>query len=173
MNDLVADFAFAQEFRLTLHHQGRRRGVVKNSAGRAVAVVPIGLGGVVRTRGDRWNIQVERRKLTWAIVAHTIPGRVEAGGIAEGFLPGSHKLWIAPDTVYRVTKNPLDGSWSIKDGHAPLARLTNVTQFTSTITTLESSVSAAPLPLAILLTLELIKAEASLPRVPAGAPAFY
>jgi hypothetical protein len=167
MSDVVANFSFGQEFRMDLDLPDRRY-VVKDEGGRIVALLPMGLGGDVFAGTDRWNIKVERHNVSWAIVAHTTPDGTEAGGIAEGLIPDSHKLWIGTDTVYHVAENPLNGTWSIKDGHVHLARLTNITQSSSTITTLDAPTNAARLSLAIILTLELIKAECSIPGIDAG-----
>jgi hypothetical protein len=164
MSDVVADFSSGEEFRMDLDLPDNRY-VVKDSGGRIVALLPMGLGGEVFTRTDRWKIKVERHNVSWALVAHTADDGVEAGGIAEGLIPDSHKLWIGTDTVYHVTENPLNGTWSIKDGHAHIAHLTNLTLSSSTITTLDEPADPASLPLAIILMLELIKAESSIPGV--------
>jgi len=167
MSDVVADFSSGEEFRVDLDLPDQRY-VVKDSDGRIVALLPMGVGGEVFTRTDRWNLKVERHNLSWAVVAHTADDGVEVGGIAEGLIPDSHKLWIGTDTVYHVTENPLNASWSIKDGHAHLVTLTNLTLSSSTITTLNEPTDPATLALAIILTLELIKAESSIPGVGAG-----
>jgi hypothetical protein len=166
MSDVVADFSSGQQFRLDLDLPDSRY-VVKDSGGRIVALLPMGLGGEVYTRTDRWEMELERRNVSWAVVAHTIPDGVEVGGLAEGLIPG-HKLWIGADTVYHVTSNPLTGTWHIKDGHVHLVELTNLTVEGCTITTLEPPSDPTTLPLAILLTLELIKAESSIPGASGG-----
>jgi hypothetical protein len=186
LQEPTADFAFAQEFQLFRDHEGQRY-VAEDASQRAVAFLPVGLGGEVRTRTDRWEIQTERRQHAWAVIARTIPDGAEAGGIAERVLPDTYKLWIAPDTVCHLTQNPLNGDWSIKDGQAHLARLTDIARFASrtsfrssgrrvaagTITTLEPPIHAMPLSLAIVLTLEMIKAEASIPSLRSISPAAY
>jgi hypothetical protein len=166
MSDVVADFSCGEEFRLDLDLPDQRY-VVKDSGGHIVALLPMGLGGEVFTRTDNWNIKVERHNVSWAVVAHTIPDGAEAGGIAEGLLPG-HKLWIGADVAYHVSENPLDGTWSLKEGHTHIARLTNITVEGCTITTLEPPNDPTTLSLAILLTLELIKAESSIPGAAGG-----
>ncbi len=165
MSDVVADFTSGEEFRMDLDLADNRY-VVRDSDGRIVALLPMGVGGEVYTRTDRWNIKVERHNVSWAVVAQTVEG-VEVGGITEGLIPDSHKLWVGSDTVYHVTDNPLNGNWSIKDGHAHIARLTNLTLSSSTITTLDQPADPASLSLAIILMLELIKAESSIPGVAA------
>jgi hypothetical protein len=167
MSDVIADFSSGQVFRLDVDVPDSRY-VVRDSGGRIVALLPLGLGGEVYTRTDRWKVKVERRNVSWAVVAHNIHDGVVVGGLAEGLLPDSHKLWIGADTVYHVTSNPLTGTWHIKDGHVHLVDLTNLTVEGCTITTLEPPSDPTTLPLAILLTLELIKAESSIPGASGG-----
>jgi hypothetical protein len=75
-----------------------------------------------------------------------------------------------------VTANPLSANWTISDGYARLAKISDFRahgkprRFVATIRT--ASVpprSTMPLALAIVLTFAMIKADASIPRVDAGS----
>jgi hypothetical protein len=166
----TADFEFATEYRIWWEHNHY---TVEDPEQRCVAVLPLGYGGDVVTRTQRWQITVERRGITWAITAHTAADRTEAGGIREGLVPDRHKLWVGDDDEYHMTENPFDCDATIHHRHDTLARIADVRSFlygsapahggrthAGTITTLASPASPAELALPILLTLEMIKADA-------------
>jgi hypothetical protein len=171
-----ADFRFGQGYQL-VYEQAHEVYVVEDADQRLVAVAPVGLGGQVETRTDRWLIQSESRKIGWAVVAHNIPDHSEAGSVREGLLPDTCKLHVAPDFEGHVTANPLNGHWTISEGRSHLFRITDAQRFASagrdgqpkdralgaTIATLEAPRKSVPLALAIFLTLEMIKADAAIP----------
>jgi hypothetical protein len=179
----MSDLAFGQKFRLFCDPTNEGY-VAENDLGHVVAFLPRWLGGEVRTRTERWNVQSERRGLSWAVVARTIPDGAEAGGVAQRLVPNSYKLWIAPDTSYHLTQNPLNDNWAIRDGHRRVVGLTDLGTFATggfnsrdlraplgTITTFDGPITPAPLALMILLALEMAKAQASIPR--SSAPTGY
>ena len=180
---LTADFTFPREYHLFLGGTGDRY-FVRDLQNRSVAYLPFTFGGEVRTRSDCWQIQGERPKLTWAVVAHTVPDGAKAGEITEGLIPDIHKLWISSGSEYRVTRNPLTQVWTISHAHHRLVRITDARHFatgrlrsaalsgrqvsSATIATLDSPASTADLGLPILLTLEFIKAQTAADRAAAA-----
>lgn len=180
---LTADFVSGQEYALELDGPGQQW-IVTDGTQRPVAVLPVGLGGEVRTRTDRWIVGTERRRIGWAVVARSLLDDAEAGRVREALLPYTWKLRVAPDLDLRVTENPLKCDWTISRGGCRLVRISDMSRFATgrdrlsfdrrpagTIRTLDAPPEPIPLPLVILLTLEMIKAEAAIPSVdqPAGA----
>jgi hypothetical protein len=180
---LMTDFAFGQEFRL-FGDASSDGYVVEDVVGHAVAFLPRRLGGEVRTRTQRWDVNTERRRHGWALIARTIPDGAEAGGVTQRLLPNSYRLWIPPDTAYRLIQNPLNDAWTVRDGHSRLVRLTELGTFAAgslssgglrsplgTIKTFDGPITPVPLGLTIVLALEMIKANALIPiaSAPSGS----
>jgi hypothetical protein len=178
---LTGDFVSGQEYELEFDRAGQRW-VVADSAKRSVAVLPPGLGGAVRTRTDRWIVGTERRRIGWAVVARTLPERTEAGRARESLLPYTWKVRVSPGFDFRVTENPVRCDWTLSEGGCRLVRISDSSRFATGgdrlafqrgpaghIRTLEAPPRLLPLPLAILLTLEMIRAEATIPNVGGGA----
>jgi hypothetical protein len=179
----TADFAFAQEFCLRCDYANRGY-VVEDSIGHAVALLPRWLGGEVRTRTERWDVQTERARHSWAIIARSVADGAEVGGVAQRLLPNIYRLWIVPGTTYHLIQNPLSDSWAVRDRHLRLARLSGLGTFATggfdprdpralvgSIKTFDGPINPAPIALTILLALEMVKAQALIPR--SSAPGTY
>jgi hypothetical protein len=173
---LTADFAAGNEYRLAADREGGRW-VIEDAAQRLVAELPVGLGGEVRTRTDRWVIRPESRRIGWAVVARNLSDKTEAARVRESLLPYTWKLRVAPDFDFRVTGNPVRGHWTLSHGGWRLVRISDVGDFSTgrlisapgrgsagTIRTLDAPPRLLPLPLAILLTLQMIVADAAIPH---------
>jgi hypothetical protein len=147
--------------------------IVRDSRQRLVALLPPRFGGEVRTRTDRWLIRVRHHRLGWSLGALELPTHSEAGSVRETALPFGYRIRLASDFSFRARYNPLSSSWTISDGFARLARISDVQQHSysrpvARITTAESPPrSSVPIALAIVLMFEMIRAEATMPRTDA------
>jgi hypothetical protein len=154
--------------------------VVRDSAGRVVATLPYGYVGEVRTRRDRWLIEVRRRRIGWALVAHEKRSSREAAWVRPALLPFAYRMKLEYGGALRVTRSLVDsGSWTIRDGLTTLVRILGLTdqprvngppdQPLYRIKTAEAEPRAmAPIDLPILLTLQLMKADEFIPRLEGG-----
>jgi hypothetical protein len=99
---------------------------------------------------------------------------VESGGIREGLIPSTFKLWVGTRALHAI-RNPLTGDWTISDGLTRLFHVGDVrgyvrtglqqpTKTAGTVTTFDPPSHDVPLGLAIALTLEMIKADAAIPN---------
>ncbi len=170
-----ADFTADSEFRVVSNAPVEPY-LVLDASQRTVACLPQSLGGEARTRTETWELETEGRELNWTVRARTIPGLVEVGRISGGWIPDTHKLWIAPDTNLRLTANPISGSMTLRLGRERLAHLTpkGLGQHSlgprfigpgfpaAIIKTFESLPDTSSFALAILLALEMIKIDSSI-----------
>jgi hypothetical protein len=171
----TGDFAYGKRFDI-IRELPNERYVVADEADRPVAFLPWGVGGEVRARAASWTIAVERRKLSWAIVAYSVHG-AEVGGAAQKLVPNAYKLWLRPDELLTLTKNPIRRRWKLSTGHrAPLARFDikrgygqspNISRNrprmnVGSVETADYKLETTNLVLPIVLALEMIKAEMSI-----------
>jgi hypothetical protein len=153
--------------------------VVRDPAGRLVATLPYGYVGEVRTRRDRWLIEVRRRRIGWALVAHETRSAREAAWVRPALLPFAYRMKLEFGGGLRVSHSLLDsGLWTVSDGFTKLVRI--LTPLASarrsgpdrplyTIKVANDGARATtPIELPILLTLQLIKADAHIPQLEGG-----
>jgi hypothetical protein len=192
---LSADFEFGQQYHVVFD-EGRRSYLVDDEDGCSVASLPVEFGGRVRTRTETWLVRPEHHRVGWELVARDLD-REFAGGISEGLIPYTFKLRVADDHDYRVTESPFNGHWTVSHRHSHIARISGlaafawgrppkepkrvpdamVSPFTSPdghrryrgeIATFDRVAESPPIAPAILLTLEMIKAEAVMSDTKAG-----
>jgi hypothetical protein len=171
----TADFAPGQEFGIFCTGPTEPY-LVKDSAARIVAILPGGLTGHVQTRTRSWEVEIEQRRTTWAVVARTRPDRANAGSVTEGWVSFIHNLRVTSETDYRLIRKPFTATWTIRHSGKTLAQITDIRLFASrsdifagrnkpvgTIKTSATLTNPTSLALPIVLALALIKVEGSIP----------
>jgi hypothetical protein len=175
----TADFELGQEYELYRDYE-RKLFAVHDSAGRLVATLPYGYVGEVCTRRDRWLIEVWRRRIGWALVAHEVRSSREAAWVRPGLLPFAYRMEFEFGGGLRVTRSLWDwGCWNVSYGFTRLVRILALADQSRVrgpqdeplfrIETAEAASRAtAPIGLPILLTLQLMKADEFIPRLEGG-----
>lgn len=147
-------FAFGHEYEI-FHDMDIRGSFVRDrSAREVVAVVPDFPDGESITRVGRWRIGPERRGRArgWAVLAR-ISSRPDPVAVAyPRSLPGSYKLWLAPEASFRFSQNQISGVWTLRQGRAKLAR--SKWGRDATIQTLEGTLPYDELALLLRLAIE-------------------
>ncbi len=170
-----ADFTPDSEFRVVSNAPVEPY-LVLDADQRTVASLSQSFGGEARTRTQTWELESEGRELSWTVLARAVPGQMEAGRISGGWIPDTHKLWIAPDINYRLTANPISGNRTLRLGRERVARLAPKGLGQSglgprfigpgfpavIIETFECLPDTSSFGLAILLALEMIKIDSSI-----------
>lgn len=171
----TGDFSYGKRFDI-FQDLPNDRYVVADETDRAVAFLPSGIGGEVRTRTASWKIAVERRKLSWALVAYAVDG-AEVGGAAQRLVPNMYKLWLGPDELLHLTKNPVSRRWKLSAGHrgrlarfdiqevyGPSPSISSILPWVNVgwLETADYTLDATNLALPIVLALQMIKAEMSI-----------
>ena len=97
---LNSDFAFGKAYTMQ-PLEGTDHWVIYDDRGLAVAALPGGLGGEVRTRMERWSVNLERGHLGQVIVARVSGDGSEAARASWGLIPDTlqgvaHSRWRLP-----------------------------------------------------------------------------
>jgi hypothetical protein len=171
----TADLVSGRHFTV-VGESGRGRYVIRDADSRPVMFLPLALGGEVLTRAEGWLVAVERRRRGWAVIARASPGGAEAGGASVRWQPNAYRVWLEPATSCRLSRtNPFRSRWTLRAQGAPIARLELAGGYAGAtavrgerevgaVETLAESLASINLGLAIALSLEMVKAERSIPR---------
>jgi hypothetical protein len=71
-------------------------------------------GREIRTPSARWAIGWEKVRKRRALVARTESGEC-VGCAYDGWLPHAYRVWIAPDSWYRLRGSVLKSAWRVRD----------------------------------------------------------
>jgi hypothetical protein len=163
-------FAYGCSYRL-LFDPAALSHVIVDSDDRTVAIAPIGFGGEAILRAGRWIIGTEQHALGWSLVA-TRAG-FEDGRISLGTVPFNYQV-LGGDLDAHVTQNPLTAHWRIRHQHHQLVRISHLGGVLGpdrskddgprgVVKTHKSVLDPRPLGLLILLTLAMMRADATNP----------
>jgi hypothetical protein len=160
---ITGDLAFGQQFSISRDIPNGCY-IVQDGFSRAVVILPLQCGGEVITRAGVWHIGPERRGVGWVVVARA---QHDASCVACAYprwRPNAFKLWVAPDSSYRLKQSLLTGGWTLS---GPGGRIAHVTLGATggSIDTFQTTIIPPQLALLTALTLETIKANRAIPTV--------
>jgi hypothetical protein len=181
--DPTADLRYGQRLDV-IRDRAHGRYVIQDAEARPVAFLPDQLGGEVRTRTERWQVAVERRRHGWAVTARHAANGALGGEISMRWRPNVYELCVGSDARYELKKAiQLRSTWTLLTGRTRIARLATTSAFASepvaahraaqhvgVIETIGDTLTTATLALPIALSLEMIKAQKAIPGADGPSP---